>query len=109
MLSFALFGRKDEVNVLDPCKAIQNAHRKKTPKNISWAFPQDHAVAIYTVLSILFRMRQELGLEAMLEFMGKYRQTVEEHNPKIKNAVSQALSIISVQKIFKEAAGHERL
>ena len=53
-------------------------------------------------------MQKELGLEAMLEFMGKYRQTMEKHNPKIKDAVSQALKIISVQKIFSEAACHEQ-
>lgn len=78
-------------------------------KSSSLIFPQDHAVAVYTAFSILNEMKNELGLEAMLEYMGKYVQIVESHNPKIKSAVDQALTHMSVEKIYNEAASYERL
>ena len=66
-------------------------------------FPRDHAVAVYTAFSILNEMKNELGLEAMLEYMGKYRHIVENYNPKIKSAVGQAMTLMSVERIYNEA------
>ena len=65
----------------------------------------NNMIAIYTVLSILLRMRQRLGLEAMLEYIKRYLETIEKREPSIKDAVSQAVDLISIEKIYKEA-GH---
>lgn len=60
-------------------------------------------VVIYTALRILFTMQKELGLEAMLDYHRKYIQTVEEKNPILKHAVNRALSLVNIEKIYKES------
>jgi len=62
-----------------------------------------NTLAVYTVLCILRSMREDLGLEAMLEYTGKYLETMERCNPKLKHAVSQVISKLNVEKIYKEA------
>lgn len=62
-----------------------------------------NSIAIYTVLCILRRMKQEVGLEAMLEYLDKYLGTIEAHNPQLKQAVVKALGIMSVEKMYREA------
>ena len=71
-------------------------------------FPQEHMVAFYTFLSILLKMKQELGLEAMLEYMGKYLLMIDSHNPKITAAVGKALKLIPADVIFKELNNHDQ-
>ena len=53
-------------------------------------FSPANIIAIYTVLSTLIKMKRELGLEAMLEYLGYYHHTMEAHNPQLKNAVARA-------------------
>jgi hypothetical protein len=62
-----------------------------------------NSIAIYTVLCILRRMKREIGLEAMLEYLDKYLETVETHNAQLKLAVEKALGIMSVGKMYKDA------
>ena len=62
-----------------------------------------HSIAVYTVLRVLCRMRTQLGLEAMLEYLDKYLETVEAHNPQLKEAVVKALEVMSVEKMYGEA------
>ena len=69
---------------------------------------EDNTIAIYTVLSILVKMKNSLGLEAALEYIDKYLSTIEKHNPKIKAATSLAIKFISVEKIYKEAMDCEK-
>ena len=69
---------------------------------------EQNSIAIYTVLSILIKMKNSLGLEATLEYVDKYLGTIEKHNPQVKHAVSQALQLISVEKIYKEAMHCEK-
>ena len=73
--------------------------------------PQDSAsvivsspqsIAVYTVLRILLQMKSQLGLEAMLEYIRSYLNVVEQYNPQIKNAVSRAVEIINVSKVYEE-------
>ena len=63
----------------------------------------NNSIAIYTVLCILRRMKQEVGLEAMLEYLDKYLGTSETHNPQVKQAVAKALGMMSVEKMYREA------
>ena len=69
---------------------------------------EHNTIAIYTVLSILVKMKNSLGLEAALEYIDKYLTTIEKHNPKIKDATSLAIKFISVEKIYKEAMRCEK-
>ncbi|MBI3618298.1 MAG: hypothetical protein HY210_08840 [Candidatus Omnitrophica bacterium] len=62
-----------------------------------------NSIAIYTVLCILRRMKREVGLEAMLEYLDKYLGAIETHNPQLKHAVAKALSLMSVEKMYREA------
>ncbi len=62
-----------------------------------------HSIAVYTVLRILWRMRKQLGLEAMLEYLEKYMAAIENHNPQLENAVHEALSLLDVERMYKEA------
>ena len=59
-------------------------------------------IALYTFLSVLLKIKQQLGLEAMLEYAEAYRRLLESHNPKMKDAVRQALEFIDVNKIYGE-------
>jgi len=74
-------------------------------KNI--LFRSSNIVIIYTALRILLAMQKQLGLEAMLEYHRKYIQTIEEDNPILKHAVNRALSLINVEKIYKESFHHD--
>ena len=69
---------------------------------------EHNAIAIYTVLSILVKMKNTLGLEAALEYVDKYLTTIEKYNPQIKNAISLAIRFISVEKIYQEAMSCEK-
>ena len=110
MLSFLLFLKKKEIAAMPKFEErIKSISKISSSKNTGWVFPQDHAVAIYTAFSILEEMKKELGLEAMLEYMGKYRCIVEADHPPIKSAVCQALTLMNVERIYKEAAAHEHL
>ncbi len=62
-----------------------------------------NSIAIYTVLCILRRMKREVGLEAMLEYLDKYLGAIEAHNPRLKQAVAKALGMMSVEKMYREA------
>ena len=76
---------------------------ENSPKRLQKGiFSENSIIAIYTVLSILIKMQDELGLEAMLEYVNKYLRVIEKDNPQIKYAVSRALQLISLEKIYKE-------
>ena len=62
-----------------------------------------HLIAVYTVFCLLRGMRGELCLEAMLEYMEEYMQTVEKGSPLLKESVLKALSRINIKKIYKDA------
>ncbi len=62
-----------------------------------------HLIAVYTVFCLLRSMRRELCLEAMLEYMDEYVQTVEKGSPLLKESVLKALSKINIKKIYKDA------
>ncbi len=62
-----------------------------------------NSIAIYTVMCILRRMKDQLGLEAMLEYHARYLETIETHNPQLKQAITKALCLMSVEKMYREA------
>lgn len=62
-----------------------------------------NSAAVYTMLCVLRKMKIQLGLEAMLEYAGKYLETVEKSDPRLKTAVCKVLSTINVERIYREA------
>ena len=60
-------------------------------------------ITIYTVVCILSKMRSQLGLEAMLEYIEKFQISIEAYNPKLKEAVAKALLLMPVDKMYKDA------
>lgn len=73
------------------------------PGNTSPNTLDQFSVSTYTMLKILDKMRQELGLEAMIEYLSMYLETIEMHNSKLKMAVNEALKVYSTATIYKEA------
>ena len=84
-----------------------NRERGQIPHNSPQSTPRNYkitdSIAVYTHLRILVRMRQELGLEAMLEYMDNYVACIAEHNPELGKAVEKALSMMSVRRIYNQA------
>ena len=76
----------------------------ESPKIFNQLFMKPtQSVPVYTVLKILVKMKKQLGLEVMLDYMDYYLKIIETHNPDVKEAVEKALTMISVEKIYKEA------
>lgn len=73
-----------------------------TPRSTP-SFLKEHGTVFYIILKVLLGMKQRLGMEAMLEYMALYTQAVEKHNPILKESVEEALSLISVEKLYREA------
>jgi len=80
---------------------LDKRHPTKYPKHPSVPFlSSDNTIAIFTTLSILLKMKNRLGLEAMMEYMEFYLATIERHNPRFKGAVEQAMALVSVEKMY---------
>ena len=63
----------------------------------------ESAISLYALLSVFRRMRNQLGLEVMLEYMDFYHTRIEKHNPQFQQAVGKALELINVEKIYEDA------
>ncbi len=87
---------------MDTNKELNNAAPENEQDSQAKDFLGKHLVVIFTILSILMVMKEKLGLEVMLEYMEKYLTVIGETNPKIKQAVRQALSLISVEKMYHD-------
>lgn len=90
----------------------QDNHKKNSPQypqrqSLPFLTPEN-TIAIFTTLSILIKMKDHLGLEAMLEYMQFYLTTIEQHNPRFKGAVEQALSLMNVEKIHASMCPQRR-
>lgn len=63
----------------------------------------NNLVTVYTISRILLTMRLKLGLEAMVEYLDRSVDLLERENPRLESAVTQALAIMNVEKIYKDA------
>ena len=79
-------------------KSNMDSKNGRVPK-----IPLGNVLIIYTALSILMSMKLTLGLEAMLEYMTRYMCIMEKNNPQLRVAVQKALSIVDVEKLYREA------
>lgn len=61
-----------------------------------------NTLAIYTVARILMRMRREVGLEAMLEYIAAYIRTIDAHNAPLTKAADQAVAHLNIEKVYQD-------
>ena len=61
-----------------------------------------NSVIVYTMACILSRMRDTLGLEAMVEYIDGYRRAIEKHNPLMRSAVEKVLRSVNIQKLYTD-------
>ena len=71
-------------------------------------FVLQHIVAFYTVLTVLVKMKKELGLEAMLEYMAMYLNEIDSHNPKLSIAVAKTLENIPIEVFYHELGKYSK-
>ena len=60
-------------------------------------------VTIYIGLCILIKIKNILGLEAMLDYMKMYQQSIEKSNPELKTSVKEVLSLMNIEKMYHDA------
>jgi len=81
---------------------------------INFRFPDDRTaksdrmginslITVYIVLHVLRQMREELGLEAALEYAVKYMEKIERHNPKIKAYTAKFMPGLDVEQMYKDS------
>ena len=80
-----------------------NPAAPKSRKTLCPLFTQDNTIAVYTVIAILRQMKNELGLEAMMEYMAEYLRVIEDNNPRLKRSVCKVLQLMSVEKMYNDA------
>jgi hypothetical protein len=80
-----------------------------TPSKFFQVFSPHNLVTIYTTIRILEAMRKQLGLEAMLEYIEKYLTLIEKDNPQLQTAVTQALTLMKVERLYRDTVrGNEQ-
>ena len=86
------------------CELRKDMDMNPTNKKFQYSlFSPTNIITVYTVLSVFVKMKEKLGLEAMLEYMARYIEILGKDNPQMKHAVAHALTLIDVQKIYREA------
>lgn len=83
-------------------------YNKITPLSKVVGLPPEHLVSFYTLLKILMKMKKELGLEAMLEYMAKFIEAIDSHNPKLSQAVSKTLEHIQTGVFYDELGKYSK-
>ena len=83
-----------------------SAHQ--TPPAVVRPTAAEQSIPVYTVLTILKKMKEELGLEAMLEYMQTYVSTIERYNPELKMAVTKAVSMMSMGRVYENACREKK-
>lgn len=77
--------------------------RSRSPQPHDLPFSPQNLLVVYTVLSILIRMKEKLGFEAMWEYIFHYWQIVGKRNPSIRAAVIRAQDLMDVEKMYYDA------
>lgn len=79
-----------------------NDHNR-SPQPHDLPFSPQNLLVVYTVFSILIRMKEKLGFEAMWEYMFHYWQIVGRKNPSIRAAVIRAQEAMDVERMYYDA------
>lgn len=64
--------------------------------------PPEYIATFYTLLTVLLKMKKELGLEAMLENMAQYHKVIDSHNPKLAMAAAKTIEEIPSEVFYYE-------
>ncbi|MFA5088121.1 MAG: hypothetical protein WC552_03700 [Candidatus Omnitrophota bacterium] len=91
---------------MDFTSNIDDSSSKKLNSFSSDYLFKENTLVVYTILLIMVKMRKELGLEVMLEYMDKYVAITAEHHPKLRYAVGEALSMFSIKKMYQDMMGY---
>lgn len=59
-------------------------------------------ISVYTTLRILLKMKQDIGLEAMLEYAEGCVGEIEKHNQPIREITDWILEVTDIRRIFNE-------
>jgi len=59
-------------------------------------------ITIYTVMKVMARMKETMGLEAMLQYMERYSIFIEKQNPELKKTVRKAIVNLDVVNMYIE-------
>ena len=71
---------------------------------ISRSVSEEQEIAVYVLLVVLSKMKQRLGLEAVLEYIEKSKYNFRKNNPALIKTVNYALTRVNVEKIYKDAS-----
>ena len=64
-----------------------------------------HYLSIYVIFCILLEIKNQIGLEAMLEYIHKYMQRFKESYPRKGEVVKKEIMKVDVLKMYKNARG----
>jgi|GEM_PF-829256 len=84
-----------------------NPHNS-SPQPQNQCLSPHNLIVIYTVVSILIQMKEQLGLEAMLEYMECYARLLAHANPKMEYAVRRAIALMNIEKMHYDALHHKK-
>jgi len=62
----------------------------------------DNSIAVYTALRLLQRMKNQLGLEAMIEYIDIYINVVNKENENLKKVVDMSINVVDINKIYQQ-------
>lgn len=77
------------------------------PDSPKQAFSQQHCLTLYTMLTILHRMRRDVGVEAALEYLEKTLHAIEREEFPYKQVVNAVLNLVSVDHLYREMCQDE--
>jgi hypothetical protein len=66
---------------------------------------ENSLIQTYTVMRILLALRNQCGIEGMLEYIEKYCSHVAQDNPKFVMAVDSALKLTDLDKLYQITTG----
>ena len=63
--------------------------------------PNHHTIAVYTTMRTLRAIRNQLGLEAMLEFIERYTAAIETVEPLVAETAAEVLAEYQIEKVYQ--------
>ena len=80
----------------------ENFSRQCVPQHLDMFAGLNNDVAIFVMFKILLKMRHEVGLEAMLIYLDKFVESIEQFNPELLKKCNNGLKKVDCDLLFKE-------
>ena len=87
---------------MDKTNSFKSNPQSRSSRPHNPCFSPQNLIVVFTVLSLLIRMKEKLGFEAMLEYMAYYLRIVGTKNPSIQAAVGRALDVVDIERIYED-------